>query len=107
MQRARHLHVDIAIDVAFEPNDAFRATIAAAAQPVVIDAPRPTPMLPPSMRSVEPSVVMDPPSRTKLWPLAICAFIAVTCATVALLKSPLGHHPAIAPYAEMVNAKLG
>ena len=107
MPRAALPRVSIAIDIAFEPNDAFRATLAAAAQPILIEEPRPTPMLPPSMRRVEPSIVLEPPSRTKLWPLAICAFIAFGCATIAFLKSPLAHHPAVAPYAEMALARIG
>jgi hypothetical protein len=104
MARAPLRRVDIAIDVAFEPNDAFRATIAAAAQPLVLEQPRPTPMLPPSMRSVAPSIVAEPPSRTKLWPLAICAFIAFAFATVAFVKSPLAKHPRVAPYVDAAMA---
>jgi hypothetical protein len=80
--------VDIPIDVVFEPRDAFRATIAVAPPP---------PLAPP----------LALPSRTKIWPLAICAFIAFAFATVAFLKSPLALHPKVAPYVNAAMQKIG
>lgn len=78
---ARLPRVDIAIDVVFEPRDAFPATV----------------LVPPE-RAQRPSTIV---------PVAICAFIAFTFATLAFLKSPLASHPRVAPYTSAIMAKLG
>jgi hypothetical protein len=85
MQRAARCHVDIAVDVQFEPNDAFRATIFATSQPLVL----------------------EPERRAIWWPVVLVGFVAVMCATVAFLTSPLASHPVVAPYANAVLATIG
>lgn len=106
MQRAARRSVDIAIDVIFEPNDAFRATMHAASQPLVLDTGR-APVAAPPSRAPTPPVVAEAPRRTVWWPLALVGFVAVVFATIAFLKSPLASHPQIAPYANAVLAKVG
>jgi hypothetical protein len=74
-----------AIDVVFEPNDAFRATVFAIGEQPPAAAPR---------------------RRPALWPLALCLFVAMASATAAFLMSPLASHPEVAPYANAFTAML-
>lgn len=82
--------MDIAIDVTFEPGDAYRATMHGSA--------------PPRPRAPAES---PPPSRTVWWPVVLVGFLAVMFATIAFLKSPLATHPSVEPYASAVLAKVG
>lgn len=90
MRRAALNRMDIAIDVTFEPGDAYRATMHAS---------------PP--RVTQTPVATQPPSRTVWWPLVVIGFFVVVCATLAFLKSPLAQHPSVAPYAAAALAKVG
>ena len=87
-RRAARIGVDIAIDVDFQKNDAFRATVLAT------PPPPPAPAAPPARRTV-------------WWPLVLMGFVVVVCATIAFLKSPLAKHPSVAPYANALVAKIG
>lgn len=87
MPRARSTRVNTAIDTSFEPSDAFRATM--------------------PMAKVAPLSDAASPSRTVWWPIVLVGFVAVVCATIAFLKSPLAAHPKVAPYAQTLLAKLG
>jgi hypothetical protein len=93
--------VDIVIDVSFESSDAFKATVLAASQPVVLE-PEVKSSPPPS--AAKPVVAAE--RRTVWWPLAIIGFLAVVCATIAFLKSPLAQHPDVAPYANALLAQI-
>jgi hypothetical protein len=100
--------MDIAIDVSFEPNDAFRETMVAASQPLVLEPePAPASAPPPAIVATPPVVVgAAPERRTVWWPLVLMGFFAVVCATIAFLKSPLATHPSVAPYANALLAQI-
>jgi hypothetical protein len=103
--------VDIAVDVTFEPSDAFRATLVAdGSQPLVIEPePKPSsvPPAPLSLRATEPvAAPLDDVRRPARWPLVLCGFIAVMCATIAFLMSPLAQHPSVAPYASALMDRI-
>jgi hypothetical protein len=85
-QRAAHFIMAIAVDPAFAPQDAFRAT-------VWVSGEHPT--------------AIEPERRTVWWPIVLVGFFAVVFATVAFLKSPLAKHPSVAPYANAALAKIG
>jgi hypothetical protein len=109
MRRAASNDVSIAIDRTFEPNDAFRATMFAASQPVVLEPAHAPASVPPpsSRRATAPVAAIERERRTVWWPLVLVGFFAVAFATVAFLKSPLAKHPRIAPYANAALAQIG
>ena len=108
MPRAPFEHVGIAVDVTFEPNDAFRATMYAASQPLALEPPpAPSSAPPPAIVATPPVAAPAPSSRTVWWPLVLMGFVVVVCATIAFLKSPLAKHPSVAPYADALVARIG